>query len=950
MRKNHVRAFRHVAAGEFQQYMGLFENGNRLFGSRRDYFPPWRLRLRLCLALLVIVSIALAVGQRTCNATTVIGPETLLPPPVNSAWGGIVNIRPANNAVVTINPPQFSWFAEPGDGSAYLTNNTVYYFQFQCEYDPSFTNPIVNVTTPSDCYNFVAPFTNSPVYWRVGYINYTNGNTDAWRTNTFTIAANATNWDRSMLANPAYWAVRTAHPHLFWNATNAANVARFISLNFSSQWLAFSNTAYGVTTQKWWTTPTPWSGSAATLEAQAVSVADVAMMYGLTQNPYWTNGLVTNCMNLFNAWTNTGAWKIDYGNSGGDISWLLGTCLTYDNAYSLLNTNQINSCLTDLHFPVRTFLYDGSWVTTQNIGTSFYPEGNSDATGVYPPPFYVPYPLLQKHSDSHNYANITAIWLIALTCYGDSYTNSSWPVWIPGYTNDATAYCELYLNYLIGRLSPHGRQMLSGGRAYDSDEMWDNGFLMWDLMLANTTFPEAMMNPHPDFAVVADSFCRIQPPGYGQVQEAWGDYIARFNYFFREDSKGERLSLLSQSGNVRQVWEASKALYGWSGYENDLTVLAPFYYFSLPSPTIDPTLATCYADEGWVTSAAYPFNTAAAFTNGVGFVFAARSTGLSWNHDYPNDDDVEIWAYGANVTDCAGSGTGATYQAKPTWSHNNIVINGAGQYQPNNGQLTATPAKIIAFTNAPDYAYCAGDATYSYPHVPVDSYDQFFETTPAYSGFAEKSGPLLTKAQRHVLFPHHQYLVIYDDLAASTNVTFSWVWHVFQDTVSNLSNGSFNYSVPVTAGNGNFGWAYPWSSVQVYVQQMVNPTLLICTNMHGANAYSNPVTGENYWSYALSDLQNNGMALYTNSVWVANATPTNQFHFMTVVYPVVPGSPAPTITRMDDYTVQVQSGTNTDVISFDASTKLPASMIVNIAGGGVRQPLAPASNLRVNSP
>jgi hypothetical protein len=82
----------------------------------------------------------------------------------------------------------------------------------------------------------------------------------------------------------------------------------------------------------------------------------------------------------------------------------------------------------------------------------------------------------------------------------------------------------------------------------------------------------------------------------------------------------------------------------------------------------------------------------------------------------------------------------------------------------------------------------------------------------------------------------------------------------------------------------------------------------------------------------------------TNAVWVSNIIPTNQFHFMTVVYPVKPGEADPTFTRLDDYTVQVQIGTNNDVISFDATTTQPVNYLVPVANPPHR-PTAP-TNLR----
>ena len=67
----------------------------------------------------------------------------------------------------------------------------------------------------------------------------------------------------------------------------------------------------------------------------------------------------------------------------------------------------------------------------------------------------------------------------------------------------------------------------------------------------------------------------------------------------------------------------------------------------------------------------------------------------------------------------------------------------------------------------------------------------------------------------------------------------------------------------------------------------------------------------------------------TNSIWVTNMVPTNQFHFMTVIYPVPPGGTPPTMGRLDNYTVAVTNGSQVDVISFNSATTNPCTLIVN---------------------
>jgi len=198
--------------------------------------------------------------------------------------------------------------------------------------------------------------------------------------------------------------------------------------------------------------------------------------------------------------------------------------------------------------------------------------------------------------------------------------------------------------------------------------------------------------------------------------------------------------------------------------------------------------------------------------------------------------------------------------------------------------------------------------------------------------------PYVAKVQRHVMFPHRKYIVLYDDLATTNNATFQWIWHTL-GTNRMGSGGSFDYTVRPYLPD----WAYPWSNVTVHVFQVVNPNLLAVTNRQGANVYINPYTGMNLSAYATYD----SVAPMTNAVWVTNITPTNQFHFMTVIYPVKPGDTDPTITRVDDYTVHVVQGANDDVISADPTTS-PPTFLLNLTGPTLgNSQLSPPSDLRV---
>ena len=287
--------------------------------------------------LTAIFSIAAALASVSSRAAitvgaTVIGSEANVTPPPSSAWNYLVTIRPGNHETVTVNPPLFSWLYAPGSPLNSSVDQNVYFFQFQADYDGSFTHPVVNVRTPSCCYNFLAPFSQSTVHWRVGYVT-SAGVTNTWITNSFTIAPNATNWDRSMLANPSYLAGKAAHPHLIFNSANRAAVSKaYVQTNNPSYWLGVTNLALQGMASSYWTNPVPWpqkpnAFTSPGVDTAANQIASAAFAWQMTGNPLWTNGVATNFDNMVNCFVAAGSLgkaglETDYGDSGGDNTWI----------------------------------------------------------------------------------------------------------------------------------------------------------------------------------------------------------------------------------------------------------------------------------------------------------------------------------------------------------------------------------------------------------------------------------------------------------------------------------------------------------------------------------------------------------------------------------------------------------------------------------------------------
>ena len=69
--------------------------------------------------------------------------------------------------------------------------------------------------------------------------------------------------------------------------------------------------------------------------------------------------------------------------------------------------------------------------------------------------------------------------------------------------------------------------------------------------------------------------------------------------------------------------------------------------------------------------------------------------------------------------------------------------------------------------------------------------------------------------------------------------------------------------------------------------------------------------------------------LFQHNIWVSNSTPANEFQFLAVVFPYRDGDPEPTITGLDDMTVRIQYGSETDNISYDPDSPHRPDIVVD---------------------
>ena len=270
----------------------------RSHGLRVRQHCPRNVLIAALLGLLCITSVTFGA------APALIGPEAVLPFPPSAKFNLILNDRPRDGELVTLNPPRISWSHSPNPTNSHK-DGTPREFQFQAAYEPTFAAPVVNVRTKQNAYNFLAPFNNplvasNIVYWRVLYVNATNQVTNALgQLRSFVIAPGATIWDRSMLAREDYWSSHAVHPRIMFNAGTRPALSNWLTTNLSSQvkphWDATKQYAYRAITNSWWTMPdpTPRGPSRATglhWGNWGHEVFRVAFVWQMTRDPRFITG------------------------------------------------------------------------------------------------------------------------------------------------------------------------------------------------------------------------------------------------------------------------------------------------------------------------------------------------------------------------------------------------------------------------------------------------------------------------------------------------------------------------------------------------------------------------------------------------------------------------------------------------------------------------------------
>jgi hypothetical protein len=282
-----------------------------------------------------------------------IGTESRTNTPGDADYSSVIYTRPANGSTNLVNPPIQSWLHSTNLATLTMDESTYWPgFQLQISGTNTFENFFVNLRTPSNLENRLAPFTNSDgshytgvLYRRILYVG-TNGLTNfVGATNSFYISPNATNWNRSILRDETKLASFT-HPYLLITPTNRAAAQQFLLTNDATAWVYVMIYSNAAVTSDWWTTnywPTNFSGETFAFPGayafepavRGKYLGNMLLIYSLTQDTGMSNRLVQQFTNMVEWFHGVEYASVDYGSAFAN-SPLFCVAYGYDQLYSLL--------------------------------------------------------------------------------------------------------------------------------------------------------------------------------------------------------------------------------------------------------------------------------------------------------------------------------------------------------------------------------------------------------------------------------------------------------------------------------------------------------------------------------------------------------------------------------------------------------------------------------------
>jgi hypothetical protein len=832
----------------------------------------------------------------------IISEEALIKLDSRMLFSSYINNSPGNGMIAEVNPPRFRWYyyQNPLEMPRRIRPST---FRFQVADNKEFTNPIVNVVTEINFYNELAPFPEDKTYfWRVGYIPYGETEPLSW-TETFNVEvpAGTPKWDRSLLRDPGF----SGHPRLLFKKEELEKLRQLASVDPTFQ-EGIINSAEKMLQHKWWN---DWPKTDLNKPDYVYGfyfklcseLAKTAFAYLITEDEKYKN--VLDIWKTIATYPKGGASSPEGMGVGADSE--DNTSITeylacvYDWFYDKYTPEERAVFENSLEWRISEWMYDFQW------GGALYTGGSQD-------------PKLGRASIA--IAGSEHSWEGALDTY---------PAAIVLYEKSETArkYFHWMSNYMISI-----GELIAQNGGYDNGAAYGQSHMKWltyQLMYLNSALPELQIGKNPLYQQYADFFTGLVPVGmsyshFGRISQHGAGMMHREEVF-------DLLAYLTGKGEILNTWinGGEKTNFRWRPW---IHVAAPLQINKGLKPAKSSKTKFIFPATGYVMAHQYPPGEKAAFQDGVGVIFCSRPNP---GDEYNNENAFQIYAYGQHLNYGGHTGDENPYGFQ-TIAHNSVLVDGIGQTITKEARKEGYRAALLAYQEGENYTYWMGDATKAYPKgteiareggwsskTQID-YDETL--------FGDKGAPKLERFRRHMLFMRDKYLVIYDDLktAPERPSVFSWRYRVLPkcDVDYEQDTGLLSYSL---------------EDVKVLIKHVAYPELIEFKDMQDMDQYINPITGNNFLEnneWVKLDLQNRryNTKVCQHNFWFTTTEPRSDHQFLTVVYPVEPGTADPVITSLDNSTVKVEKEGEIDVISFDKNTKFPATLIVDIEV--FRQPIS----------
>jgi hypothetical protein len=893
-------------------------------------------------------------------AATRIGNEATLPPvPTSAHYSSVVNVRPGNGEVVSNNPPLFSWFYNTnhlvgGDMNPNGWTDTVPFwtnsFIFQVATNATFTGNLqVNTNTFHNFYNFIGPLDTSAsrhFWWR---IIYQRRNIPYWENRyTFTVAPDATSWDRSMFANPNYLATNGVHPIFCFREGEQASIYAWMQTQpdyaaIVSRANAATNASYFKNHSEWPvnTRPNPNSTTMNPPDAfnRMIDLGCVLNLWALSEDNRWKNSsmtgwLVTNLQHYAN-WFRSPSNNWSTADSGSvsmppDAPLLLAA--SYDWMYQYLGNN-----VATFNGQVRTnlLLAINQCLKIQTWANCFYTDTNtggysSFAPGRYPYPTSsgsVPAHSIMKLPSSHPNVTLHTFLPLCLVAQQDSPDGAFAFDWM---VNFMLARSSGYGGFAAFHAGPYGYGYANLAKIY-------GGGVIAALMHIDVSYPQLQIYRNDFCTGFPGWFTRMVPYNMRRFHGPYGDggpYTENGHagsMGFKQ--MGWDLAAVTRSGAALQLYNLN-AEFAEPGGPHWSELPLRWHYTNQPALITNSTSAVFPAD-GYVIASSKSSSEFDCYTNGVGFSTRARPRGSLLGHDVLTDGSMDIWAYGTQLTDGGGANCcGEDYSYQPESAPGTMFFNGQGQFGP--GYLSSpripVQAFISAFTNSgTDFVYTCTDVTGLFNN-----------------GWNPQSN-VVTKAKQHILFVRSKYFVLFTEFGAKTPTAFQWRWHIPWVWRWPGSGSALAREIEVNAGQfgsnsfvlktngftydaGNFALTSfrnpPRLPVHVVFANATNQygvyvatgTGNLALNAAGVNGTKNTNSTLNPFRAGGTVFSAGGVVDRAVGLWVTNrAGGATNWNLMTVIVPQQPGVAAPVIERLDDYTVVVTYDGVTETNTFGTS-------------------------------